>query len=160
LRQMRNECAMYHEEENKSMCTVRSMVNPSLFALFGIVVFAAVCFASTLPRVPRLVEQEDGTVHSLAAQPVSRNSVATAHGPRSKAARPQTAEGSKPTSEVKTNKSLDRKPPQTTSALTGCKDFSPVNGAPAVPGEKNSPGKTHDNSQEKSLCNAQNPRSR
>lgn len=161
LRQMLNQCAMYHEKEHKSMRSARFTVKRCLYGLFGIMVLAGVCSSSTLPRLPRLVEQEDGTVRSLAAEPVSRNSVATAHVPRTKAARLQTAGALKPkTSDPKATKTMDRKAAQTTSALTGCKEFTPANGAPAVVGKKNSAGKIYSNSQEKNLCNSENPRSR
>jgi hypothetical protein len=139
------------------MRTVSLIVKRSLVGLFGMLVFATLCVASTMPsfRLRITEEQEDGLPAQASAKPVSRNSVVAAHGPQHRA-----AGGLKPTSsDPKTTKSVDRKAAQTTSALTGCKDFTPANGAPVVLGKKNSAGKTY-NSQEKNLCNPGSPRSR
>lgn len=148
--------------EDHETRTVRLMVNPRLFVLLGMMVFASICSSSTLPRLPRLVEQEDKPLRSVAAEPVSRNSVAAAHGPRSKAARLQTTGGLKPTSsDVKTTKGLDRKPPQTASSLAGCKDRAPVDGHQPFSGKRVlHEQSTATQTKEKSLCNPGSPRSR
>ena len=139
------------------MRTVSVIAKRSLVG-FGMVIFTILCVASTMPSFrPRITEeQENGMPAHASVKPASRNSVSAAHGPQHRAAgRLKSA-----SSAAGTTKSVDRKTAQTTSALRGCKDFTPTNGAPAVRGKKNTAGKTYSNSQEKNLCNAQSPRSR
>lgn len=136
------------------MRTVHLIVKRALFGLVGIMVVVAICFSSTLPSSLRLVEQEDGT-RVLAAKPVSGHSAA-AHARRAQAAKGLQHKSS----DTKATKSMDRKTAQTTSALAGCKDYAPANAAPVVIGKKNTAGRTYSNSQEKNLCNPENPRSR
>lgn len=146
--------------KHKAMITARFTMKR---CLFGMMVFVAVCSSSTLPRLSRLVEQEDGAVHALAAEPVSRNSVASTHARRTQAAKglPPKSSDTKTISNTKTMESNDRKAAQTAHALTGCNNITPAEGAPAVPGK--STARKNDNNpsnEEKNLCNPGSPRSR
>lgn len=122
--------------------------------LVGMIVFAALCFSSTIPNLPQLVEREDGTVRTRTATPVSRNSAAAPHGPQARSTAGALKSDSFVPKTGKTAKSMDRKTAQTASDLTGCKDNAPAGGAPADLGKKSTARKTYDNSKKKSLCNA------
>ena len=133
----------------KTLCLA---MKRSLFGLFGMLVVVTLGFSSSIPRLPRLVEQEDGTMRTRAATPVSRNSAAVAHGSRFRSAAGLKSDSLLP----KTGKTAkrDRKTPQTALDSTECKDYAPAGGAPADLGIKGSERKTYDNSKEKRLCHA------
>lgn len=139
--------------EERKMKTLCLAVKRSLFGLFGMVVVATLGFSSSIPRLPRLVEQEDGTIRMRAATPVSRSSVAAAHGSRFRSAGRLKSDSFVPKT-GKTAESMNRKTARTDLDSTGCKDPAPAGGAPADLGGRNTAQKTHDSSKKRSSCNA------
>jgi hypothetical protein len=143
---------MYGHEEELTLSSrtrkVRLTVKRGLFGLMGMMVLAVVCFSSTIPASVWLAAQEDGGAAKPAVRFVSRSPIVSAHAPRN---RPASAAS---------KDARNRRAPQTTQAMTGCKEYASSDGEPAVPGKKRTSQKTQDNSKEKSPCNTENLPSR
>jgi hypothetical protein len=107
-----------------------------------------------MPSSLRLVEEADGAL-VLVAKPVSGHSLAAGRARRTQAAR-----GLQPKSSgAKTEESKDRQA-QAAHALAGCKNFTPADGASAVPGNNTAQKLYNNSNEEKNLCNPGSPRSR
>lgn len=141
------------ETEHKSMKNVRSAAN-SVLGLVGMMVFAAVCFSSTIPSSLRVVEQVNGSLTAVPATSALRNPVVAPHAPRFQAAGKLKARSTA----SRAARSINRKSAQTASALTGCKDYAPSDGEPTARGKKSTAGKAYDNSDNskgKGPCNGE-----
>jgi hypothetical protein len=141
----------------ESVRAVRLMVKRILFGLVATMIFAGLCFSSTLPAFrSRVAEDQESVMPAkVSVKSASRNAV-TPHGPRIRVA----GRSKSSSSASRTAKSFHRETAQTTAAQTGCQDFTPAKGAAAVLGKNSTAGKTNDNSQEKKLCNTESTRSR
>jgi hypothetical protein len=144
-------------ERGRGVESVRLVVKRTLLGLVATMIFAGLCFSSTLPAFrPRVAEGQESVMPAKASVKSASRSAVAPHGPQIRVA----GRSKSSSSTLRAVKSLHREAAQIGSAPAGCQDFTPANGAAAVLGKNSTAGKTNDNSQEKKLCNTESTRSR
>lgn len=137
---------------------MRLITRSARFGLFGIIIFTALCFSSTLPSSFRQAEQEYDVPAKASVKLTLQDSVAS-HAPRNRAIRRSRSGSSVPGVATSTN----RKAMQTISSLGGCDGYASADGAQGILDKKNMARKTQgssDNSKGKGPCKAKGPDSR